>query len=393
MLRPWALAVMAPALLLTSPSSAAAPAVYDVHATAVGTRVQSIQSPPVSIVTGGLVDSTAAFAASSLSSATAPTASASAAYPGDLIAGGPGLLCSQLFPCPAAPPPYPLLAQASWPDAPDGTATGASAHTRADRSSAEAVARSTVAGSTAAVQRAWTHSWVDAQGAHAEAASEVDDLVVGVLRIKGLASRVRVDVSAQGAIRSRPSVHLAEVTVAGRAVTVDGQGLHAPAAVRTLLDAQGISIALVESADERTRGAARVSAGGLRITVSAPVRGVPVLVPGLPTLDRTYQAVLTVGGAGVAVSAAGVSVPFSLGPLPAPPGSLPAVQPPGGSGSATLPGPVADTSTGPAVAGPVSYLLLAIGEPFTDFTPIALMLLGTPGAVLLWRATRLRGRS
>ena len=51
----------------TAQADGTAPATYDVSATAVGIALQSTQQPAASVVTAGLVDTTAAYSSSALS--------------------------------------------------------------------------------------------------------------------------------------------------------------------------------------------------------------------------------------------------------------------------------------------------------------------------------------
>jgi hypothetical protein len=366
--------------------------------------VQSTQSPPFSVVTADLVDSTAAFATSALSSSTAPAASSAAVYPGDLVSSGPQLLCEQFLPCPAQPPRYPLLAQASWPEAPSGQATGASASTTDRSASATAAVSSGSSGPVGLVvssQQVISRSWVDSGGAHAEASSALHGVALGELRIAGLTSRVRVDVSPSGRVVSSRSVVVQGVTFAGHTASLDDRGIHAEGLDAALpsrtLAQQGLAVSLIGTTDQHRNGVARATAGGLRVEVTVPVQGVPALVPGLPGLNRSYLASITLGGAGAVVSAATFELPVALPPAPV--GTLPHDLLPGTVPPARAVVPPAVTSVPPAVriapaTSPTRYLRRAFGDPFADLSTLALLLLVLPlSGVLTWRsAVALRRR-
>src|SRR6059058_1540542 len=106
-----AIAVAAMAL----PGTAHADAVFQVQTAATALHLTLTQQPASSIITASLVDDATSYAASAFDSSGGSEAQAATFYPGNLVVQGPSLFCSQLFPCPAQPPAYPLLADASYP--------------------------------------------------------------------------------------------------------------------------------------------------------------------------------------------------------------------------------------------------------------------------------------
>jgi hypothetical protein len=388
------------------PASAAPPGVFDVAATAAGLAVRSTQQPAASVVTAGLVDATAGYATSALSSYGAAESLAAAAYPGNLVDNGPALLCAAFLPCPVPPPRDPLVAEASYPtrpaaeapaggSAPAGTARAhAAAH---DTSATAAGAATSTAGPVpvqVAAQSVQTHGWVDGSGAHARSHSVVHGVRVGPLSISVLDSTVAVDVTSDGTVRDRPAVTLAGVTFAGQAASVDEDGVHVAGRDQALPDRslaqQGLSVRLIGTGRQDAPGAGRSTAGGLLVSFSVPVQGVPQTVPGLPSADRTYVGTVTVGGAG-AVVAASTPPAFVLPTLPPPPAgsaaalfpALPALPPTGPAGQPT-PGLAAVPA--PAAAPELPPTRPA-GLQLPDLSTLALLLaIVTLALLAFWRA-------
>lgn len=414
----WALGALLP-LLLPGTAHADPPGVYALTTTAVGIAVQSAQRPSASVVTAGLVDSTAAYATSSLSSSGTAETLAAAYYPGDLVATGPALLCGSFLPCPTAPPAYPLVADASYPTQPSatapvgsGTSAGTATATAGQTSTAgraQAVGASGRTPVPVAVEAgvATTRAWVDAQGAHVRSRSTLHGITAGALAVAALEATETVDVHPDGSVHDQPRVVLSGVTFAGRAASVDATGVHlvgqdAGLPDRTLAQ-QGLRVRLVGADRQDLPGAARSAAGGLQLTFSAPVTGVPAAVPGVPTLDRTYLGSVTLGGAGAAVAASspgGLALPA----LPAAPAGSSAgllaasgVPPSAGPGRSALDGGTPTPSGAPAPAPPAVAApptpTAAVGLP--DLRTLTLVLAVLPLALLaLWRtATHLRWRS
>lgn len=406
---PLAVAVaLAAAAAPAVPAAAAAPPVFDIATTAVGVAVQSTQSPAASVVTAGLVDSTDGYATSALSSYGAAESLASALYPGNLIDNGPALLCANFLPCPTAPPADPLLADASYPTHPsasapaDGSPAGA-AHATASEKDTAATASAAGGSSTSPVavrvdgQTVSTHGWVDATGAHVRSRSVLHGVTIGPLAIASLDATDAVDVAADGTVHDVPEVTVLGVSFAGQSASIDSRGVHVAGHDQGLPDRQlaqqGLAVRLIGTGRQDIAGAARSTAGGLLLTFSVPVRGVPDTVPGIPTANRTYLGTVTVGGAGAVVAA---STPGSL--------TLPALPPPA-AGSAGAVFPAAPSLPGtppgaalalPSVAGaqppttaqpPGLPPLARLGLQTPDLRTLALLLALVPLALLaLWRA-------
>jgi hypothetical protein len=388
-------AVLAGGLPLVQPARADLPGTFDVSTVAVGVNVASSQSPAASVVTAGLVDTTEAYATSALSSYGAAESAAAGFYPGDLVAGGPTLICENFGPCPVAPPTYPLVADAAYPTSPTDVAPGASAHASVRDTGAAASAASRAAGPvTVQTAHAATHAWVDATGAHVRSRSVVTGIVIGPLRIAALDAVDDVDVPTEGAVRDRPRVTVTGVTVAGQEATLDDAGVHvagtgAGTPVAALVQ-QGLEVRLLGASRQDRPGAVRSAAGGLLVSVSVPVTGAPQLVPGLPGVNRRYVGSVLVGGAGAVVTAgAGTGIDLVL-PPPAVPGSPAAhVVPPYVAPPQALPGvpQAGGGSFGPKVAGATGRVAGALLYPFASVRAAALLLLVLPLLMLaLWRA-------
>ena len=376
--------------------------VFEVLTTAVGVSADSTQRPAASIVTGGLVDSTLGYASSAVSSAGASESAAAAFYPGDLVATGPALLCSQFLPCPLTPPAYPLLAQASYPERPTGAADSsspvgtarASAHEQSTEGSAD-VSSGAVPGVpvSVGVQTTQTRAWVDAAGAHVRSRTTLHGVAVGPLVIASLDAADDIDVALSGRVTDRPRVALAGITVAGQAAGIDQDGVHLlgihQGASVPALAAQGIEVRSLGIAKSDAAGAARSTAGGIRVTFTVPVRGVPAVVPGVPGVNRNYLGSLVIGGVGAAVAVGAPGGPL-LSALPAPaPTSLAALLLPPAHTAPTAPG---SASAAEPFVSPISAPRMATRSrsPFRqpDLALVALVLAVVPTALLGgWRAT------
>ena len=106
------------ALVAVAPSAHAdtADTVFQAQTAAAAVHFVLTQQPASSIITAGLVDDATAYAASAFdSSGGGSEAQAASVFPGNLVVQGPALFCTQVFTCPATPPDYPLLADASYP--------------------------------------------------------------------------------------------------------------------------------------------------------------------------------------------------------------------------------------------------------------------------------------
>src|SRR5436309_7307306 len=95
---------------------ARADTVFQAQTAAAAVHFVLTQQPANSIITAGLVDDATAYAASAFDSGGGGSeAQAASVFPGNLVVQGPALFCTQVFTCPATPPDYPLLADASYP--------------------------------------------------------------------------------------------------------------------------------------------------------------------------------------------------------------------------------------------------------------------------------------
>jgi hypothetical protein len=400
---PVALVLTAGLVLPTGVALAEPSVVFEVVTTAVGVSVSSTQRPAASVITGGLVDSSTGYSSSALSSAGASASASAAFYPGDLVAGGPTLLCSEFLPCPVSPPAYPLLAQASWPERPAASAdspapvgsASAAAHELATDGRTE-VASESAPGTPVAIatgaQATTTRAWADDAGGHVRSTSTLHDVVVGPLHIAILTATDAVDVTPAGRVTDRPRVELGGVNFAGLAASIDDEGVHlvgvtAPLPARTLAE-HGVEVRALGTTRSDGKGAARSTAGGLQVTFSAPVQGVPPVVPGLPSLDRSYLGSVTIGGVGAAVGVGAPGEPL-LAALPAAPASsLDArLLPPQRLGGQPI--PAAGLTSVPA--GAPAPDIVAVGRrrpvlPPADLRWLALALAVVPTSLLIgWR--------
>ena len=398
--RAWLVLPLTAALAVpTGARASALPEAFELSGVAVVTEVSSTQEPAASIITAGLVDATAGFASSALRDGGSAESIAAPVYPGDLVAGGPELLCQELIPCPAAPPAYPLAADAAYPTQPTaqtpGPAGAASGRATAGVTDTQAhVDGAAVAGLpfTWGAATAVTHSWVTPGAGHVVARSVVHDLTIGPLHIDQLASTDLVDVPVSKPAVDRPSVEVTGVSLAGQSASIDEHGVHVAGqtAGQTAmsLEQQGLSVTLLGTSRQDSAGAARSAAGGLEVGVSVPVKGVPS-IPNLPGLDRVYVATVRFGGVGISAAASSAD-PLDL--------VLPAVPLPG-SVAGTLTPPVAPRPVAAPVSGsmprsavpPPTYPTPQLAVPVAhislfDLSPVAEALAIVPTVLLLlWR--------
>ncbi|MCW2544841.1 MAG: hypothetical protein JWM40_2393 [Frankiales bacterium] len=376
-------------------AAAAPPASFDLAAVAVVARVSSTQQPAASVITADLVDVTAGFASSSLRDGGSAESLASSLYPGDLVAGGPALLCQELFPCPVTPPGYPLVADAAYPTQPEAAVTVGPITARATASALRTEARADGAALPTAVPVGWaaavsaTRAWVTDGTAHLVARSVLHDLTIGPVRIAVLDSTDVVDLPVGRQPTARPAVTVTGVTVAGHQATLDQSGLHvegqSASVTQQELAQQGLSIRLLGERSNQGVGAARVFAGALELVFTRPVSGAPTL-PGLPGLDRVYVTSVLLGGTGI-VGAAGGSALLDLPPelgLSDPTAAVPAPHLP----PRTQVGPTTSvTGSSPSIALPqLRTRAVAVVDRF-DLSALALALALLPTSLLLlWRA-------
>lgn len=392
------LSVVALALGSSSAQATPPPRAFDVSAVAVVAEVSSTQEPAASIITAGLLDATAGYASSALRDGGSAESIAAPVYPGDLVAGGPQLLCQELFPCPVAPPAYPLAADAAFPTQPDaqtpgpaGAALSGVATARPSTTSARALAAA-IPGLpfTWGAGTATTHGWVTAGAAHILAVSSVHDLSVGPLHIEQLTSSDLIDVPVGQRPVDRPSIRLAGVSLAGQAASIDQDGVHVAgqSAGQTAqsLAQQGLEVKLMGTSQQDAVGAARSAAGGLQVRVSLPVSGAPNL-PGLPGPNRVYVATVLLGGVGAIASASSADdLDLSLATLP-PPTSLTTHLTPPVAARAPLPTAVVPGQITAPTAVPPPHVALPVAHiGLFDLSPVAAALAVIPtGLLLLWR--------
>jgi hypothetical protein len=402
---------------------------FSATTTASAIHVSFTQSPAASIITGSLVNDAAGYATSGFASGGGSQAAAAPLYPGTLVVGGPGLLCSDLFTCPVAPPPYPLLADASYPRTPNAhvstsephslgkvlsvTPSLATAHahtggnaatTSTGRVSMLGGTRLDVSvGSSVATTQTTTHGSV----LRVRVRSAVSDIAVGpLLRIGEVRTTDLLTLQPGHAPVDHPHVTIGHVTVAGQAASITRHGIVAAghptgSSLATKLVRSGIEVRSLGVNRTDHTNSARSSAGGVEIDFAAPVKGLPYIpnpLSGLPGLDQvpgvdlkgTYLGVIQLGGAGAAGA-----LQHQRG-LPAlPPASTTGRSPDPGAGG--HPGTAAVAAVqrpqaappSPAVAAPPSApaTLLSGLSRISLMTLYLVLALGTAGLFLGWRGT------
>jgi hypothetical protein len=248
-----------------------------------------------------------------------------------------------------------------------------------------------------ASQTTRTRAWADDAGAHVRASSTLQDVVVGPLHIGVVAASDDVDVASSGRVTDRPRIELTGVTFAGLTASVDADGVHVLGVSQSLpagtLSSQGIDVRTIGTTKTDATGAARSTAGGLQVTFSVPVQGVPPVVPGLPGANRTYLGQLTVGGVGAAVAVGAPDGPL-LSVLPAPaPGSLADRLVPSRrlGASSTSPVGAGDARTGSTTPVAVATSPRRSTFPQPDLRLLAMLLAIVPTSLLVgWRLSVLR---
>lgn len=322
--------------------------------TATAVHVSVTQRPASSIITASLLDDAVAYAAGDFDSEGSSEALAAPAFPGRLVVQGPELLCSELFSCPATPPAYPLLADASYPRRQHDTATASGQPTGSGPfvvTPLSATASATADGNTGTTAGATTSLLAGTPGAVTVGASSAsttvagaghgvrlrvqstvtDVSIAGIVHIDTVAARDDITVAAGSKPVDTPSITVSGVTVAGQAASIDERGVHVPGGdtppVSQQLDQAGVSVRLVGTHHVDTRSGARSDATALEIDVAVPVSGVPYVpnplpalpppfdqVPQLPGVDAngTYLARVTLGAVGAAAGF-GTDPTFDLG--------------------------------------------------------------------------------
>jgi hypothetical protein len=423
-------------LLLPAPAEAAV--YYRAETTATAVHLRLTQEPAGSIITASLFDDAVAYAAGEFETSGGSEALAAPAFPGKLVTQGPGMLCTQIFECPADPPDYPLLAAASYPrrehdsvapsDGPLGagpveltplhavaTATAAGNESRTSSGPITLLSGTPVTvgiGNGSAISTVVSHEG----GLRVHVESHLTDISVGkLLRIGSLRSIDDIELTPGHRPVNRARVVLTDVTVAGQRATIDDDGVHVMGtdgpAIGRRLAAQGIDVRTVEAHRSSSRTAGRSDATALLLDLALPVDGVPYVpnpvpplpppfdqVPALPGVNAngTYIAQVALGSVGAAAGL-GRDGQFDLGdidPLPSDPSEG---TPPGGTqagGPLAGPGLVDGLTNAPGQVPPALAPQSGVLRGFLDRISAAaieqlyaVMALGTLGLLLAWRAT------
>jgi hypothetical protein len=314
---------------------------FSATTTASTVHVSFTQSPADSIITGSLVSDDAGYATSGFDSGGSSEAAAAPFYPGTLVVGGPGLLCTDLFTCPFTPPAYPLLADASYPREPNaklasnqrrvgiGTVLSvrpstATAHADVDHnSSTTKTGKISLLASTPlalSIGSSIASTKVHANGSlmTIDVASAVSHVRVGpLLRINSIRTTDAITLRRGHPPVDQPRVKISGVTVAGQPATITASGIHVaghkfPSLANKLIRS-GIEVRTLGVARTDHANGARSSAGGVEIDFAAPVKNAPYVpnpLAGLPGFNQipgvdlkgTYLGVVQLGGAGAAAA-------------------------------------------------------------------------------------------
>jgi hypothetical protein len=384
------------------------------------------------------------YATTSMDSSGSITATASPLFPGNGFLGAPGLLCQ--FSAEACPviqnvPPYPVIADASYPTKPDSQATapppGAGihqgplvvdpdvtvAHADADKVEARTVAGGTSFEGLTKAASASSHSKQYFEGGTLVvlAESTVSDLdIAGQLHIDKVSSVATARVDGQKVTSSSAVTKVSGATLGGVPVVIgsdgisiagNGDGGAAEGAVNTALaalDASGMKVRLLSPSKTAKTGTASAATGGLLVSFdresglpNPPPLPLPPQFPGIPAYNGQYVGSVTFAGAGVTAFASptlDVPLPALDLPLAPPPAVAGAVQQPpaGGALSAAAPAvAAAQPGAAPAAAAPpATKPVAALGVDLTSkrLKTLALVLLGYPVLVLLTAPLRAPAR-
>lgn len=365
-----------------------APGSYSVTTVGAAVQVLSTQRPAFGVATADVVDSTLGLVSSGLDGSGSSARGASY-YPGDLLAQAGQLICGQFGPCPFTPPPYPLLAEASWPTVGHATAGSGVAVASASATATSNAATAAAVGSLPAGLRigsggSTTTTQVRADGLHVHVDSAVSDVVLGPLRLSSVRVTDDVTLTPDGRRTDAPHVTATGATLLGRAL--DLGALPVPA-----LAQRGLSVRLVGT----DTGPGRSGATGLRLDLTQPVRGIGAPVPGLPSLDRSYVASVVLGQVSV-VAAPDLSLTLPPSARPALPRNAPPlapavpVRPAVPVAAPALPAP----GTQPAVVAPAPVLVVtrSLGLDDLDLSDLyAVLALATAVGLVTSRALSRRG--
>jgi hypothetical protein len=419
--RVLAVAVLAAGPVALGTTPAAADSSFQGQTTATAVHVTVTQQPASSIVTASLVDDAIAYAASSFDSSVGSEGQAASLFPGNLVVQGPGLLCSELFPCPVAPPSYPLLADASYPRSTNAqadanqsslgsgpfvvTPASATAHAEANANSG-----STSAGRMSLLTGTPVAVTIDASTAATTLATTADTLTVhvessvtgvtvgGLLHIGSI--RTTDDITLRPGSRpvDQPRVVIADVTVAGQSASIDDRGIHIAGqngpALGQRLAQLGLAVRTIGTSKADTASAARSDATGVEVDFTVPVSGIPYIPNPLPppfdvipgvNANGTYVGQLTLGAAGAA-GAAEVAPSFDLGGFPLPPaGSAVAPGAPTSVGNPDLLHQLAVAAPAAPVVAPQRAPLRVLLDAFSVSDLYAALAVGTVVMFLGWR--------
>ena len=341
------------------------------------------------------------------------------------------MFCTQVFTCPATPPDYPLLADASYPrrahaeasadQQPVGqgplvvTPSVSTATATGDGNTGQTAAGSVsilsgtpvalAAGSSAATTK--VTATASSLVTHVEATvSDID--IAGLVHIRSIRSIDDITVSATGKPTDRPQVTITGVTVAGVPAQIDDKGVHVaghdgPSLTQQIAQ-QGIDIRTVGAQRNDTSSLARSQATGLIVTFSLPVSGLPYIPNPLPSpfdavpgvnANGTYVGYVTLGAVG-AVAGANAQPAFALGgtfPLTSPPvsASTPAVAL---ADNPVLGAPGVAPVQAPQVGPRVGFIRSVLDGFTTDLADLyAALAVGTVMLFLGWRVTVMVRRS
>lgn len=418
--------------------AAGAEAFYQVETSAAAIHLTVTQEPASSIITASLLDDAVSYAASEFDTGGSSEALAAPAFPGKLVVQGPELLCSQLFSCPADPPSYPLLADASYPRRAHDTASAsgapmgagpfvvtpltatARADANANTATTEAGSADLLAGTPGAVSVGASAATTTVRSSGRRTlvtvtATASDITVASILHIASVRSVDRVVVTAGHRPVAHPSITVGGVTVSGHHAVIDDTGVHVDGAGGGALahevTQRGVTIRTVGTRHQHTRTSSRSEAIGLHIDVAVPISGVPYIpnplppfpppfdqIPALPGVNAngTYVGHITIGAVGAAAGV-GIEPTFTVGstfaprsPTTTPAGhSTPTSSPP--LGGSDLVGHLATSApaTSPSVATATPGSLRAVADLISKGqleTLYAVLALGTLALFIGWRA-------